>query len=134
MKGCTWIDIACVVEEDGKLLVTEEGNNTPFPIKRIFWVKDVAEGASRGDHATKKTKLILVPIAGSCNVVVDNGKEKETFRMDNPSKGLCIDPMLWRSMQNFTKDCVMMAICDRAFEPGNETYDDYDEYLKALEK
>jgi dTDP-4-dehydrorhamnose 3,5-epimerase-like enzyme len=132
MEGCKIIDILGVTEPDGTLYVTEVGNKVPFDIKRVFWVKDVAEGATRGDHATKKTKLILIPVAGSCEVVVDNGKEQEVFLMDSPKKGLYIDEMIWRQMRKFSKDCVMMALCDRPFEPGNETYDDYEEYKKAL--
>lgn len=134
MKGCKIIDIKKVVESDGTLLVMENGNPIPFDIKRIFLVKDVAPGKSRGDHATKKTNLILFPVSGSCNVVVDNGTEKETFFMNDSSKGLYIENMLWRSMQNFTKDCVMMAVCDREYTPGDETYEDYNEYLKAIGK
>ena len=91
-------------------------------------------GASRGNHATKKTKLILVPIAGSCKVHVDNGEVQEDIVMDDDTKGLYIDEMVWRSMYDFTSDCVMMAICDRPYEPGNETYEDYDEYVNALKK
>ena len=132
MKGVKLIDIKKVVESDGTLIVMEEGNQIPFAIKRIFMVLNVADGKSRGDHATKKTKLILFPISGSCNVVVDNGTEKETFFMNDPSKGLYIEEMLWRSMQNFTKDCVMMAVCDRPFFLFYETYDDYNDFIKAL--
>lgn len=132
MEGCKIIDIKKVVESDGTLLVMEENKQIPFSIKRIFMVMNVAKGKSRGDHATKKTKLILFPVSGSCNVVVDNGKDKETFVMNDPSKGLYIDEMIWRSMQNFSDDCVMMAVCDREFTPGDETFDDYNEYLKAL--
>ncbi len=134
MKGVKLIEIKKVVEPDGTLTVMEEGKQIPFIIKRIFMVMNVAEGKSRGDHATKKTKLILFPVSGSCNVIVDNGKEQETYVMNDASKGLYIDEMIWRSMQNFSKDCVMMAVCDRPFEPGNETYDDYNEFIKALEK
>lgn len=134
MKGVKLIDIRKVVESDGTLVVMEEGTQIPFAIKRIFMVMNVADGKSRGNHATKKTKLILFPVSGSCNVVVDNGTEKENFLLNDPSKGLYIDKMLWRSMQNFTKDCVIMAVCDRPFEPGNETYDDYKEFIKVLGK
>lgn len=132
MKGVQLIDIKKVVEADGTLLVMEEGNQVPFAIKRIFFVRDVAAGKSRGDHATKKTKLILFPVSGSCTVVVDNGREQERFYMDDPAKGLYIEEMIWRSMQDFSGDCVMMAVCDRPFDAGNETFDSYDDYLKAL--
>ncbi len=128
------ISIKAVQESDGRLLVVEEGSPIPFEMKRLFWVRDVVAGASRGEHATKKTKLILIPVTGSCDVEVDTGSAKETIHMDDPTKGLYIDEMIWRTMKNFTPDCVMMAICDRPFEPGNETYDDYDEFLEALKK
>ena len=128
------IDIRAVQEHDGRLLVVEHRNNPlPFEIKRIFWVRDVIPGASRGEHATKKTKLVLIPVTGSCDVDVDDGTEKKTYHMDDPTKGLYIDEMIWRTMKNFSPDCVMMAVCDHVFEPGEETYDDYTAYLAALE-
>ncbi|MCR5222708.1 MAG: FdtA/QdtA family cupin domain-containing protein [Lachnospiraceae bacterium] len=132
VKGCQWVDARLVSESDGQLWVAEEKNFVPFTIRRVFCVMNVAEGRSRGDHATKKTKLILFPICGSCDVVVNDGENQESFHMDDPTKGLCIDAMIWRSMQNFTPDCIMMALCDRPFAPGEETYDDFEEYLAAL--
>ena len=133
VKGCQWVDARLVTESDGQLWVAEENNKVPFTIRRVFCVMNVAEGKSRGDYATKKTRLILFPICGSCDVYVDDGKAQETFHMDDPTKGLCIDPMIWRSMRKFTPDCIMMALCDRPFAPGEETYDDYEEFLKALQ-
>lgn len=126
------VDIRCVEEADGKLIVAESGNQVPFEIKRIFCVKDVAKGQERGTHATKKTKLILVPLAGSCEVEVDTGTHKETFYMDTPTKGLYIDEMIWRTMRNFTPDCIMMAMADRVFDAQDETYNDYNEFIAAV--
>ena len=128
------IQIKQVTEPDGTLYVMENGKEIPFETKRIFLVAKVAPGKTRGDHATKETRLILFPVSGSCRVVVDDGQKKESFFMNDPAKGLLIEPMVWRSMQEFTPDCVMMAVCDRPFAPGNETFDDYDEFLKELEK
>lgn len=132
VNGARLISTRLVTESDGQLWVAESGSQIPFEIKRVFCVMNVVEGKSRGDHATKKTNLILFPISGSCDVVVDDGTNKDTYHMDDPTKGLYIDAMIWRSMQNFSPDCIMMALCDRPFEPGNETYDDYEEYLAAL--
>lgn len=132
VKGCKMITIKMVTEADGKLLVMEEKNPIPFEMKRIFWIKDVTAGSSRGDHATKKTNLILFPLCGSCDVEVDDGVNKEVIAMNDVTKGIYIEKMVWRSMKNFTPDCIMMAVTDRVFEPGNETYDDYQEFLQAL--
>ena len=134
MQGCSLISIKKVVESDGVLLVMENDKERPFSIERIFLVTDVLEGKTRGDHATRKTRLILFPVSGSCKVVVDNGQEKETYLMNDKSRGLLIEPMIWRSMQEFTPDCTMMAICDRKYAPGEETIDDYDEYLREIVK
>ena len=134
MRGCEYVDIKQNVEPDGTLFVMESGREVPFSIQRIFFVARVISGASRGDHATKETRLILFPVAGACDVVADNGEERETFHMDDPARGLLIEPMVWRSMQNFTPDCVMMAVCDRPFAPGNETYDDREAWLRALNR
>ncbi len=134
MQGWQKIKIGKVTESDGVLYVMEKGKEVPFEINRIFMVANVVQGKSRGDHATKKTRLILFPVSGSCKVVVDDGTNQETFLMDDPSVGLLVEPMIWRSMQEFTPDCVMMAVCDRVFTPGDETYNDYEEFLQALKE
>lgn len=127
------VDIRCNTEADGQLYVAESnGNPIPFDIKRVFWVCNVVPGARRGEHATRETKLILVPVAGSCDVEVDDGSSKKVYHMDSATKGLYIDEMIYRTMFNFTPDCVMLALCDRPYTPGNETYEDYDEFIKAL--
>lgn len=132
MEKWKLINIKKVTESDGTLYVMENNREIPFETKRIFLVANVQQGKTRGDHATKKTRLILFPVSGSCRVVVDDGTAKETFEMNDPATGLLIEPMVWRSMQEFTPDCVMMAVCDRPFEPGNETYDNYEEFLDIV--
>ncbi len=134
-KKCFFVDIKSNPEADGRLLVIE-GNSKQFPfeIKRIFWVRDVADGAQRGQHATKRTKLILIAVTGSCDVVVNDGETEKTFHLNDPTKGLYIDEMLWRTMKNFTKDCIVEAICDHVYVPGDETFDDFNEYLQAIGK
>lgn len=130
---CYLVDIRSNVEADGRLLVVEENSGSiPFEIRRIFWVRDVKPGAKRGEHATKRTKLVLIAVTGSCDVVVSDGTEEKTFHLDDPTKGLYIEEMLWRTMQNFTPDCVVEAVCDHPYTPGDETYEDFEEYKKHL--
>ncbi len=132
MSKWSIVNIKQVTEQDGTLFVMENEKEIPFEIKRVFLVAKVTPGKTRGDHATKQTRLVLFPVSGTCKVVVDDGQYRESFVMDDPAKGLLIEPMVWRSMQEFTSDCVMMAVCDRPFTPGNETINDYQEYLLAL--
>ena len=132
-KRCYFVDIKSNQEEDGRLLVVESNSSTiPFEIKRIFWVRDVIEGGIRGQHANKQTRIILIAISGSCDVIINDGKNETTYHLDNPTKGLFIDKMLWRTMENFSKDCILEAICDNHYIPEDEIYDDFEEYLKEL--
>ncbi len=134
-RKCCFVDIRSNQEADGRLLVVESNSTAiPFEIKRIFWVRDVIPGAERGQHATKQTKLILIPVTGSLDVTVHDGKEEKTYHLDDPTKGLYIDEMLWRTMKNFSEGCVVEAICDHPYAGRDETYDDFDEYLKALKE
>ncbi len=131
---CRYIDIRNNQESDGRLLVVEGDTNAiPFDIKRIFWVRDVIPGAERGQHATKKTRLVLIPVTGSLDVEVKDNTDTKIYHLDDPTKGLYIDKMLWRTMKNFSEGCVVEAVCDHPYAGRDETYDDFDEYCKALE-
>lgn len=130
---CHYVNILNNQEEDGRLLVVEGDTNTiPFDIKRIFWVRDVTVDAHRGQHATKQTRLVLIAVTGSCDVEVRDADSEQVYRLDNPTKGLYIDKMLWRTMKNFSEHCVVEAICDHTYAGSDETYDDFDDYCKAL--
>lgn len=132
-NDCYYIKIKSNQESDGRLLVVE--NNTmqvPFDIQRIFWIRDIKQGAMRGNHANKKTNIVLIAISGSCDVVVNNGKEEVTYHLDSPEKGLYIKSMLWRTIKNSSTDCILEAVCDRKYSATDETFDDFDEYLREL--
>jgi hypothetical protein len=49
----------------------EEGNPLPFDIKRVFYVRNVRYGQTRGGHAHKTCEQVIVPIRGSVCVVAD---------------------------------------------------------------
>ena len=78
------VHIKKAAEPDGILYVMENNREIPFDIQRVFLVANVQQGKTRGDHATKRTRLVLFPVSGSCNVVVDDGETKESFQMNDP--------------------------------------------------
>ena len=129
---CFLFDIPDHPENDGRLIVVEAGREIPFDVRRIFWVRDTTEGAERGQHANKETRLVLIAVSGSLDVEVSDDKDSQTYHLDSPTKGLYIDAMLWRTMKNFSKGAIVTALCDRPYSPGNETYEDHDEYLRNL--
>ena len=71
----------------GQLVALEANRQIPFDVKRVFYIYGTQERVPRGNHSHYKTKQFLVAVNGSCKVTLDNGKEKENKRTQNPQKG-----------------------------------------------
>lgn len=113
-------------DDDGQLVALEENIDVPFEIKRVFHIYETKKGVVRGKHAHKKLEEVLVCVAGSCKVLLDDGEKKETIVLDNPTKGLYIPPELWREMFEFETDTVLLVLASREYE--------IDDYLRDYSK
>jgi dTDP-4-dehydrorhamnose 3,5-epimerase-like enzyme len=120
------LDFKTLGDERGSLIALEENYNTPFEIKRVYYIFDTKEGVRRGYHAHRNLKQIAIAVSGNCTFVLDNGFERKEVILDNPNKGLLIEGLIWREMYNFSKDCVLMVI-------ASEYYDESD-YIREYNK
>ena len=116
-------------DEDGFLAVIEEEKQIPFKIKRIFYEYGVEGTSLRGKHANKNSRFCLIAVSGSCDVVVEDGSNKVIYRLDNPAKVLYLDKMVWKTMTNFSNECVLLVLSDCLYDK-NEYIRDFNEYLK----
>ena len=107
-------------DDKGRLIAIEKGNNSPFEIKRVYYIFDVAKGAGRGFHAHKNLKQIAIAIAGSCTFVLDDGSKREEVSLNSPTQGLLIEGLTWREMKDFSQDCVLLVLASELY-----TEDDY---------
>jgi dTDP-4-dehydrorhamnose 3,5-epimerase-like enzyme len=104
------LDFHIFGDERGSLISLESNKNIPFEIKRVYYIFDTKNDVARGKHAHKNLQQILVAVSGSCKVLVDNKKDKKTYELNNPSKGLLIENNVWREMFEFSSDCVLMVL------------------------
>ena len=116
-------------DERGSLVSLEELNNIPFTMKRVYYLYGLQKESSRGFHAHKELKQIIVCIKGSCNVVLDNGEKKQVYHLDKPNKGLFVDKMIWREMHDFSDECILMVIASEYYDE-NDYIRNYHEFLK----
>src|SRR5512146_460901 len=79
----------------GTLCVVEGGRDLPFPIARVFYVYGVPGSADRGAHAHRTLQQVLVCIAGSLDLVLDDGRTQRTVHVSDPAQGVYIPPMVW---------------------------------------
>lgn len=119
-------------DDRGMLVALEEFDDIPFEIKRVYYMYDTKEGVHRGFHAHKNLEQILICIHGSCDVLLDNGKQKKIVSLEKPYEGLYVPNNMWREMYNFSSDAVLMVLASEHYVEADYIRD-YDEFLKFVE-
>jgi dTDP-4-dehydrorhamnose 3,5-epimerase-like enzyme len=118
-------------DERGSLVVLEGNKSVPFDIKRVYYIFGTKESTSRGFHAHRKLKQVAVCVTGSCRFVLDNGKQREEFVLDKPTKGIMIDDLTWREMHDFSPDCVLMVLASEYYNESDYIRD-YQEFINVV--
>lgn len=118
-------------DDRGSLVVIEENKNVPFSIKRVYYLLETKVDERRGFHAHKQLQQFAVVIKGSCSFLLDDGKSKVNVVLNKPSEGLCIDPLIWHEMFDFSDDCVLMVLADAFYDEGDYVRD-YGVFLNMI--
>lgn len=118
-------------DERGQLVALEEFKDIPFEVKRVYYIYDTLKNVTRGYHAHKNLKQILICIHGSCKIRLDNGKEKEIVQLDKPYEGLYVDNNMWREMYDFSEDAVLLVLASELYDE-KDYIRNYDEFLKFI--
>lgn len=118
-------------DERGNLVVVEELKNIPFTIKRVFYMYGSDSGIVRGQHANKESQFVLINVAGTSKVKLDNGEATKVIELNRPHMGLYIPIMMWKDMYDFSQDSVLLVLTNTLYD-GSEYIRDYNEYLRML--
>jgi len=113
----------------GNLSFVEEENHIPFKIERAYWIYDVPGGQVRGGHAFKEQCEFIIALSGSFDVIVDDGKNQQSFSLNRSYYGLYIPCGLWRQMENFSTNALAVVLSSTKYE-ASDYIRDYDEFLK----
>lgn len=118
----------------GNLTVVEQLNEVPFEVKRVYWTYDVPSGESRGGHAHKQLKQLIVAMSGSFTVNLDDGKgNHEAYHLNHPWEGLLVDTEVWRTLDDFSTGAVCVVLASELYEPQDYIYD-YDEFVTYVNR
>ena len=120
----------------GQLSFFEGTRDIPFAMKRFYYICGVEEGKVRGFHAHKQLKQLLFCPYGGIEIILDDGKQRESVVLDNPSEGLVLEGGLWREMRWLKTDSVLcVAVSDYYTEEDYiRDYDMFLEYAKQQEE
>lgn len=107
-----YVEFAAKGDDLGWLVAMEGEKNIPFAIKRAYYLFGTRAGVVRGKHAHHVLQQLMVCLAGSCKVLLDDGRSTEEVSLAPNHQGLFIDPMVWHEMHDFSSDCVLLVLAD----------------------
>lgn len=119
IKGVQLIELPKIIDRRGNLSVIESENHIPFNIKRSYLIYDVPGGEVRGGHAFIEQKEMIVALSGSLDVIVFDRVKEQRFSLNRSYQGLYIPNGLWRHMENFSTNTLVLVI-------SNTNYDEND--------
>ena len=125
------IELPEMGDERGNLVVIEGKRDIPFEIKRVFYMYGTDASMIRGSHANRKSEFVLVNVAGSTKIKIDDGFSTAVIVLDKPRMGIYIPPMLWKDMYDFSKDFVLLVLCNEHYD-SSEYIRDYEEYKRMV--
>ena len=129
-KAPSMVSLPKITDHRGNLTFIEGLNHIPFEIKRVYYLYDVPGGAVRGGHAHKKLQQLIIAIAGSFDVVLDDGDTRKTISLNRSYQGILIPNMTWRELENFSSGSVCLVLASEPYDE-DDYYRDYDDFLNA---
>jgi len=127
LADCRIIDLPKITDARGNLTFIESGRHIPFEIRRTYYLYDVPGGSSRAAHAHRELHQLMIAMAGSFDVTLDDGHEKKKFHLNRSYYGLYIPPMIWRDLDNFSSGSVCMVLASDFYDEA-EYIRDYGEF------
>lgn len=131
IKDCHLIELPKITDPRGNLTFVEGERHVPFEIKRVYYLYDVPGGATRAGHAHKMLQQMIVALAGSFDVLLDDGKKKRQYHLNRSYCGLYIYPLTWRVINNFSSGAVCLSIVSDYYDESDYIRD-YDEFLRVI--
>ena len=119
---------------DGNLVIGEANKSVPFSIKRVYYINNLYNRkAERGKHAHKRLEQIIFCVNGHFTLTLDDGENKQSILMNDPSYGIRLGPNLWHTMTKFSSDCVILVLANDHFNE-NDYIRNYQEFLNYVKQ
>lgn len=133
IEKCRMIEFPQKGDDRGHLVIVEGNQDIPFEIKRVFYIYGSDKDVIRGKHANYNTEFVLINVAGTSKVKVDDGTEQKIFSLDRPHIGIFLPRMVWKDMYDFSEDSVLLVLASEHYDE-TEYIRSYSEYLEIMKQ
>ena len=119
-------------DRKGNITVVENNKDIPFEVRRTYYLYDVPGGESRGAHAHKELRQLIIAASGSFTVTINDGRVKRSFLLNRPNQGLYIVPGIWRDLDDFSSGSVCLVLASHEYDEADyiRTYEDFLKFKK----
>ena len=104
-------------------MFAEEARHIPFLVRRVFAIYQVPAGQTRGAHAHRTCHQFILMLAGGSTISIDEGAETCEERLDRPTQGLYVPPLVWIELRDFTPDAVCLVLTSEHFDQADYVRD-----------
>ena len=127
------IEITNFLDNRGDLNVAEFQTIGKFETKRIYFISNVPEKFSRGEHAHKNLNQIFFAVAGKLNLTVTNGNVTESVELNPQEKAYFLPAGYWRELSNFTDNAICVVLASDYYDEDDyiRSYDEYLDWTKS---
>ena len=101
-------------------LVPLELSSLPFEPRRIFVIGDVEPGTTRGRHAHRHGRQLLVCLAGNIDVELRWHEQSAIVTLEPLDAGLLIEAGVWAAQTYRIPGTVLLGLASEAYEPPEE--------------
>jgi UDP-2-acetamido-3-amino-2,3-dideoxy-glucuronate N-acetyltransferase len=121
------VELQAIFETDGHLVVGEWIKHFPFQPKRFFIISEVPQDDVRGNHAHRSQHQFLVPLHGTCCLLLDDGKASKDLVLNRPDIGVYIPPLIW-VRYTCSVQTELLVLASDLYEP-EDYVEDFDEFM-----
>lgn len=121
-----------ILDKRGNLSFLENKSQVPFDIKRVYWIYDVPGGEKRGGHVYKRNQELIIALSGSFDIILHNGKIKNTVSLNRSYTGLYVPNGVWRQMDNFSTNSLALILASTLYDKDDYIYD-FDKFLQSVQ-
>ena len=127
IDDCALLTLPRHSERSGSLTSIANEKDTPFAVRRVFYLYDIPGGENRGGHAHRTCHQLLVAASGAFDVCIDDGERRRTLRLDRPYQGVHIPPGVWAEELQFSSGSICLVFASHAYDE-NDYLRDYELY------
>jgi hypothetical protein len=126
IDDCRIIELGRHHGAKGNLTEVENGKIAGFDTERVFFIYDIPGGASRGGHAHKTLRELIIAASGSFDVYVNDGIREKTFHLNRPSQALLLSEGVWEELRDFSSGAVALVLASQHY--------DSEDYIRDFEQ